>query len=259
MDSEQKKLIRDIRAELEGKCDFFADTFVMNEAIQISREKHIPLEKIWIWKEGVPDEDIIQGGIQKARENYYQHKKMLLENQIKVMRAELDIEFSDVVEFGVGLKDQKKNPARVPQPGEVPAKVPIVTEVIERLKCPNPLCKNGWSSYIGDTESDLTEVYTCEQCGWKFQGFYPTGPQKKVGIKKTTTRISKVKEVNVKADENIKDQIKKALEEHEKGLSLRGLSKAVNLSIEKTKRLVEELTTEEEVFKTEQDKIVLSE
>lgn len=221
------KRLRKIRQDFKDQRMCMDDETLMWEAMQLARKEGIPLSDIWIWKCPVPSGEDMDKAYREMRKNYYEERKREVEAEVRLLWGDLDSEFPDVVN---ALPVRKI----IPQTGDIPAVVPI--QRTDSIHCPS--CLEGISSLVGTRwEKDLTKTITCS-CGWKIAGEYP--------------QKSKTPE-----DEDIKNRILDLLDEKPDGMSLRAISKGVELSVGKTTRLVNEMVEGEVLYKDESGKILV--
>jgi len=221
------KIIQKIRQDFKDQCMCIDEKLVMSEANQLAKAYEIPLKDIWIWKCPVPSGEDRDKAYREMRKNYYEERKREVEARVRELWGELDSEFPDVVN---ALPVRKI----IPQTGDIPAVTQIFRE--DSIICPS--CGEGIRSLVGTRwERDLTKTITCS-CGWKIAGEYP--------------QKSKTPE-----DEDIKNRILDLLDEKPDGMSLRAISKGVELSVGKTTRLVNEMIEGEVLYKDESGKILV--
>ena len=221
------KIIQKIRRDFKDQCGWIDEEIVMREAIQLARAYEIPLSDIWIWKCPVPPGEDVDKAYREMRKNYYEERKKGVEAEVRFLWGELDSEFPDVVD---ALPVKKI----IPQTGDIPAVVQIQRH--DYIICPGCLEEKG--SLVGTRwERDLTKTITCS-CGWKIVGEYP--------------QKSKTPE-----DEDIKNRILDLLDEKPDGMSLRAISKGVELSREKANRLVNEMIEGEVLYRDESGKLLI--
>lgn len=221
------KRLRKIRQDFKDQCMCIEDEIVMREAIQLARKEGIPVSDVWVWKCPPPSGEDVDKAYREMRENYYEERKREVEAEVRFLWGELTSEFPDVIDN----LSQKKI---IPQTGDIPAVVPIQRS--EFIVCPS--CHDVIKSVLGTRqERNLTKTITCS-CGWKIAGEYP--------------QKSKTPE-----DEDIKNRILDLLDEKPDGMSLRAISKSMELSREKANRLVNEMIEGEVLYRDESGKLLI--
>lgn len=221
------KIIQKIRQDFKDQCGCVSEELVMSEANQLAKAYEIPLKDIWIWKCPVPSGEDRDKAYREMRENYYEERKREVEAEVRFLWGELTSEFPDVIDN----LSQKKI---IPQTGDIPAVAPIQRS--EFIVCPS--CQEVIKNIIGTSqERNLTKTITCS-CGWKIAGEYP--------------QKSKTPE-----DEDIKNRILDLLDMKPGGMSLRAISKSMELSREKANRLVNEMIEGEVLYRDESGKLLI--